>query len=663
MILKRQEDEAIRSQKVFEERKKEIEKYKNLTSDEKKNIRKQQAITSLNIASAVATVPLGLSLATGAVKLTTAGVGLLASKNIAKTAAITSADIASASSVTSKALAKGLGPKSLFIGGAEVSGPGSSYTIGRTAVKASETGATFNMNAQALKGISGLTRSGYVAEGVEVGSGITYLPESASVLNNVLDVEAATAGLDLSNKIAISGRNVAKVGAVAGITAGSLKISAAKGLGSIVESELESEINNVSDIIESQNVEPIDERTSLERDLDDLGINREGLGSKEIEKILNRLDPETAQEVLDSFDSTLPSVYNKFIDSEIGSFDPFLKPSDLMVIDPSGRVVTGKEFKTSNFNFIDPFHLGQDFGLALGQQIPVMSKLLRSGSSRTKSLLLSSLMSSDGSPNEAFISKKLNNFLLSSKYIQDPDASNKSYDIIASVYDGKFKTDAYYKDGFVSLVDETGSLRQYKGSQGTFKIGSAVIENPTTIGAYIGPASSNNTLPRLVGTGSNNFLDTLAFLHDISYDEEGYFSIIADQQLVSRVRQNMDKFTGSDYYLAKFVDNWFSTVSPLLSKITNQDESNKLYQNLLYSDPNDLFSFVVGPFNSYALDVNLVRAQRLTRNASRSKFYAGLKDGLDKAYQYALVNAGFPTNGESNSIIIASFNDIPISIN
>lgn len=184
-----------------------------------------------------------------------------------------------------------------------------------------------------------------------------------------------------------------------------------------------------------------------------------------------------------------------------------------------------------------------------------------------------------------------------------------TYETIKETYNGRSLRveDVYVKryrlpDGTIrdnfAILDETGAEREYTGTQGSV---------PTIMkGSYfLGPSSPNNNAPTYL-------LDMFAMLHDVGYDNAGFFDLYADLQLCSRIEQNMDRFTEFEKPYAIFTLKYFSSLGYLLANFTHKTSLN-LSDPVLKTDAG-IFDFL--SMNNNDPDVRLA-------------FYQGLQDGLN----------------------------------
>jgi len=176
------------------------------------------------------------------------------------------------------------------------------------------------------------------------------------------------------------------------------------------------------------------------------------------------------------------------------------------------------------------------------------------------------------------------------------------------IYDGKginpenvFQNDK----GQFCIVNEVNETKCYTGSINP--------GFPTLHGVWTGPNSPNNLAPI-------SLLDTYAMLHDIGYDEEGYFDFFdSDLILISRIINNLDRMEPEEREKALVTMNYFSTIGYTLS----------LFRNGLPSDidrhpsaivTNDIFKALSGSNNVL----------------SRTRFYEGLREGIFSEFKYSM---------------------------
>jgi hypothetical protein len=154
--------------------------------------------------------------------------------------------------------------------------------------------------------------------------------------------------------------------------------------------------------------------------------------------------------------------------------------------------------------------------------------------------------------------------------------SNANYQKIASVYDGKkinpsaivTTKDPQGNDVF-SMLDEEDQLVQWNTKLNTYTV------VPPLYGTWVGINSPNNRPPGIYNDQgvlvAPSFLDTLAFMHDVSYSQIA-FSERGDYQLVSRASQNKDRFVlPGELATANIAINYFSTLGSLMRAFFGDD--------------------------------------------------------------------------------------------
>ena len=115
-----------------------------------------------------------------------------------------------------------------------------------------------------------------------------------------------------------------------------------------------------------------------------------------------------------------------------------------------------------------------------------------------------------------------------------------------------------------AIYDETQKVEYYdgraapRGASTTQLIGLGFI--PPIHGVWMGPKSPNNDVPI-------DLVDTFSMMHDIEYNNHGWFYEEGDLKYISRLSQNMDRMGFIESYFAKFGIKWFSTVGSALAKV------------------------------------------------------------------------------------------------
>lgn len=163
-----------------------------------------------------------------------------------------------------------------------------------------------------------------------------------------------------------------------------------------------------------------------------------------------------------------------------------------------------------------------------------------------------------------------------------------AYQQVAAVYNGKSLYDQITSTAFDgsdtvwSQPDEVGDVYQW-----FYPRDNNYTPVPALWGYWVGISSPNNQPPLRGIIGDRvreSFLDKCAFFHDIDYGRLGNFSLLADQKLISRVSQNMDKmvFPG-EALMASTAVNYFSTVGSVMRKMMGPDEPQPIVSDL-YKD-------------------------------------------------------------------------------
>jgi len=155
--------------------------------------------------------------------------------------------------------------------------------------------------------------------------------------------------------------------------------------------------------------------------------------------------------------------------------------------------------------------------------------------------------------------------------------------------------DGSYRDTF-AFIDETGREIEYTGTHGTV---------PTIYGNWVGPNSRNDALPVPV------FIDVYALGHDQGYHEHGWFDLESDLIFCSRIRQNLHRMSGREWFVANFSLKYFETVGRLLT--------NARIKNPVAANNNSVV------FETQ--DQGIFSDLGLTSIEDKIKFFKGIQDG------------------------------------
>lgn len=381
----------------------------------------------------------------------------------------------------------------------------------------------------------------------------------------------------------------------------------------------------------------------LEYSLNDIGITREGVGSYTWEQIVSGIGSGiyTVDEIANFYNNGMPQQFQDIIDSITNSRDGIGKMTEMVIIDANGNIV--KDPLINNFHYIDPFLLGYSTGKIIAKTGYYKGQYIGKGT-REVQLLVSMMKASTENPSDAFISKKLTAYLLSSEYLKDPEKNIKLYEQIYQIYDGNFKSKPFVNEkGEFSIVDETGKVVSYTGSKGIHEVFGMKIRNPSFDG-WTGPSSPNDHLPTIDGTDKTDIdlLQAFSMCHDEGYEENGMFDTFSDLQYISRVSHFLNKrdawASESSYYMANFAAFWFSNIGPLLNSITDRSLTYSGINKFVQADEGDFYTYMMSGFSEPNDNITkygyaAMRGQRLIRNEGRNYFYAGLSEGLNEAYK------------------------------
>jgi hypothetical protein len=239
-------------------------------------------------------------------------------------------------------------------------------------------------------------------------------------------------------------------------------------------------------------------------------------------------------------------------------------------------------------------------------------------------------------------------------------ATNVAPDQVTKVYNGKnIARDKVFKDqqGHFSIVDETGTTEVYTGRAAPRSASKAQLIGlgfvPTLHGVWVGPKSRNNDYPI-------DLLDTISMMHDIEYNNHGWFYELGDVKYISRLSQNLDRMTWSEAAMARFCISWFSTVGKALAKASGSLRDPTV-ENKSQVSIDDFFEYLKGAtgYQSKPLEgqIMIIDPHAATDDSGRALFYSGLqKRASDLFYEAA------PSFGSSGASIgtTSALRSIPV---
>lgn len=313
------------------------------------------------------------------------------------------------------------------------------------------------------------------------------------------------------------------------------------------------------------------------RDVFALSVETVGGVAGELAPALGSLLPKTKEEL------------QKVLLEKIGLDN--VSPSDIIerfFPSQTPAINSGEFISFSNGSFLDPRALGYDVGCFISY---TQQKLENNGGNE----YLAMFDVSKEHPNLAYLFKPLYEF---ERDVKDKPKLNIN---IFSVFDGtNIRPENVITDpisGRFSIIDETGVKREYTGSMG----------NIPAYDTFCGPSSPNNTAPLTI-------FGTICMLHDIDYDNEGYFSWQADQKMISRVAHLKHLMGYTESALATLASKYFSTVGYTLAmfKGTLGTSPDKKVYDL---PAGDIFFHLTKSENVFA----------------RKKFYEGMVQALESS--------------------------------
>lgn len=395
----------------------------------------------------------------------------------------------------------------------------------------------------------------------------------------------------------------------------------------------------------------------LEYALADIGVSKEALGETAWNFWLGAVGiggVYTVEEVVDLFkDGSQPDAVNTVVDSITKGKDGIYSTKEFVIIDSNGVILDPNNSKISSYSVVDSFALG----VYTGKQVAGIAMNMRYRPSKSPNqrtnFLVASMKSAYENQESAVISKKLVSYLLSTEYLENPDANLEQYNLIKKIYTSEFKSEPYWKEEngqrYVAMLDENGAEVVYRDSKGVVNIAGYEFKNPNVFGEFVGPASSNSDLPISVidpATGKKRFslLDEVAMQHDTGYSETFYFSEIEDQKLVARLENAFERnhqwISAREKYTASFALNWFKYVSPMLSKLTNQQLSTERMVSIFNSGDN-FYSYLLMKYrpevnnkSQFGFSAPVYRARAIIRHHGEAEFWSGVSYGLNESFKY-----------------------------
>lgn len=270
------------------------------------------------------------------------------------------------------------------------------------------------------------------------------------------------------------------------------------------------------------------------------------------------------------------------------------------------------------------------------------------------------------------LSRQVYKMIRTSRFIKNKEVQNK-FDEIFKTYTGKFQSFPFRdpQTKLITYVDETGKSFSYKGVTN-------LSSKTTLLGYWLGPLSYNDSyplwegrepeagkVPRYSGSG---LLDSYACAHDIDYTDGGYFNMVGDFKLISRILHNTKSMTYKEQAFANVTVAWFSTLGTILNsylhplvvnfdardptKTFTSDEANDLYRLLVPLKPKKL--------NGIRVKMSGQNEQDTQDEDNRKKFYKGLRDSLRTEYAGFALNNGSGDQENQTSNLLQFFDNLEV---
>lgn len=537
--------------------------------------------------------------------------------------------------------------------GEEVVAGGATAIASAIARRAALTGAT--EIAEGLGGEAVLTTGSEIATETVLGTGLEGVSETATTdlivnttgetlipnaTNTSLQAEsgiARTIGTDVSTDINLI--NDGQLAADEGIHSTTISTDVLGGNPGNVQLVSE-ETTTLQELVDATGM------TNLERfeaALEQRGITRDGLGGYTWAQLTLAISTGklTADEVLRSIDTEITTKLNETIEDIGLSQDGIMSLANYTLVLPDGRITDAEDLIAQNITVIDNFKIGYDTGKT-ACDTAFQNAMTNKTGRPDKLWIYSSLKNVQKNPKSAYVSKKLDQYLLNSDVLADPNKYLTTYNALFQIYDGNYMKPPYInEEGKIELIDEVGEKITYEGDPNTFEFLGMEFDSPSIHGKWTGPSSPNNDLPidafdtiSFVGTaesiGSTNKnlsdLKTAARLHHL----------LTDPVWAS-------EFDGNTRSKMKFNLLWSLRIKPIVNALTNTNNSDTSVKEFLASDENDFYNFILGKYTDREktreiTDVSnkMFWVQRKMRMNGRNQFYAGLMEGINVSYNYNL---------------------------
>lgn len=384
--------------------------------------------------------------------------------------------------------------------------------------------------------------------------------------------------------------------------------------------------------------------TNLERfeaALEERGITRDGLGGYTWAQLTLAISTGklTMDEVLNSIDSEITTKLNETIEDIGLSQDGIMSLSNYTLVLPDGRVTDAEDLISQNITVIDNFKIGYDTGKTACDT--AFKNAMSNKSGRPDKLwIYSSLKNVEKNPKSAYISKKLDQYLLNSDVLADPNKYLTTYNALFEIYDGNYMKPPYInEEGKVELIDEVGEKITYQGDPNTFEFLGMEFDSPSIHGKWTGPTSPNNDLPV-------DAFDTISFVgtaESIASTNKNLSDLKTAARLHHLLTDPKADFDGNTRSKMKFNLLWSLRIKPIVNALSNTNNSDTSIKEFLASDENDFYNFILGRYTDREktreiTDVSnkMFWVQRKMRMTGRNQFYAGLMEGINVSYNYNL---------------------------
>lgn len=400
----------------------------------------------------------------------------------------------------------------------------------------------------------------------------------------------------------------------------------------------EDDILGSPEILDATVMTPLEQ---LEAALEERGITMDGLGGYTWSQLGAAVGTGTltVEEVLKYLDSEITQQVNETLENIGLKQDGIMSLSNFTLVLPDGRIANAEDLVQGGVTLIDNFKIGYDAGKTACDTAFENAK--RNGQQRPDKLwIYSSIRNVEKNPKSAYVSKKLDQYLLNSDVLENPNKLLTTYDALYQIYDGNYIKPPYINEkGQVELIDEIGEKVTYLGEPNTFQFLGLEIDNPAVHGKWTGPSPPSNDLPV-------DSFDTVSFLN-IAENTQATNKNLVDLKTASRLHhllsENGKDFDGNTKSLMKFNLLWALKVKPIANALFNANNSDTSIKEFLSSDENDFYNFMLGKYTDKEKrrelsDVpnKLLWVQRKFKMDGRNQFYAGMMEGINVSYKYNL---------------------------